>query len=123
MIAEDEELEAILDEEADEMLGDLDAKERTLHEALRQVLEERGGGWMHAQELAKVIYVRDLYTRKDRGTIPPGQIRARAANYPDLFEGATDDSNRVRLRVRGEDSGRVGEIRPGGAARPTLPLT
>jgi hypothetical protein len=78
--------------------GDRDRPERrTLHRAMRQVLEERGGDWLSAHELARVIYERELYQRKDRGVIHPAQIRARAARYEDLFEGTTDGTNRVRL--------------------------
>ena len=71
----------------------------TLHGAMRQVLEERGGGWMTVHELAREIYDRGLYRRKDQGVIPPGQVRARAARYQYLFEGTVDGSNRVRLRA------------------------
>lgn len=71
----------------------------TLHEAMRQVLEEHGGDWMTVHELAREIYDRELYRRKDRGAIPPGQVRARAAKYQDLFEGTVDGSNRIRLRT------------------------
>mgnify|MGYP001555528030 CR=1 FL=1 len=84
--------------------GDPDRPLRqTLHGAMRQVLEENGGGWVAAHELARLIYGRELYSRKDRGVIPPGQVRARAAKYPDLFEGTTDGTNRIRLRA--EDKG------------------
>ena len=48
-------------------------------------------------ELAREIYERELYRRKDRGVIPAGQVRARAANYPELFEGSNDGTNSVRL--------------------------
>lgn len=71
MAAKDEELEAILDEEADEMLDEMDTEEQTLHEAMQQVLEEGGGSWMPVRELARIIYERNLYRRKDRGVIPP----------------------------------------------------
>lgn len=75
----------------------------TLHGAMRQVLEEHGGDWMSVHELAREIYDRALYRRKDRGVIPPGQIRARATKYRDLFEGTVDGSNRIRLRVMGQE--------------------
>lgn len=71
----------------------------TLHKAMRQVLEEHNGDWMTVHELAQEIYGRELYQRKDRGVIPPGQVRARAARYQDLFEGTVDGSNRIRLRT------------------------
>lgn len=80
--------------------GDPDRPLRlTLHGAMRQVLEERDGDWMTVHELAQEIYDRELYRRKDRGVIPPGQVRARAARYGDLFEGTVDDANRIRLRA------------------------
>jgi hypothetical protein len=53
---------------------------RTLHEAMRLVLDENGGSWMLVHELAKAIYERELCCRKDQGVIPPGQIRVRAAS-------------------------------------------
>lgn len=79
--------------------GDRDRPLRpTLHGAIQEVLTEHGDDWMPAHEIARVVYDRDLYQRKDRGVILPGQIRARASKYPDLFEGTTDGSNQVRLR-------------------------
>ena len=84
--------------------GDKDRPMRpTLHWAMQQVLEERGGGWMPAHELARTIYERGLYNRRDRGVIPPGQIRARAAKYEALFEGTSDGTNRIRLRDEGSE--------------------
>ena len=71
----------------------------TLHKAMQQVLEERNGDWMAVHDLAREIYDRELYRRKDRGVISPGQVRARAAKYQDLFEGTVDGSNRIRLRA------------------------
>jgi hypothetical protein len=80
--------------------GDPDRPLRlTLHGAMRQVLEEHDGDWIGVHELARQIYERELYKRKDRGIIPPGQVRARAAKYQDLFEGTVDGSNRIRLRT------------------------
>jgi hypothetical protein len=80
--------------------GDQDRPQRaTLHRAMKQVLEEQGGGWMRAHEIARAIYERELYQRRDRGVIEPGQVRARAAKYPNLFEGSRDGTNRVRLRA------------------------
>jgi hypothetical protein len=79
--------------------GDRDRPRRlTLHSAMQQVLEEQGGDWMSAHELARIIHARGLYSRRDRDVIQPGQVRARAAKYPDLFEGTKDGTNRVRLR-------------------------
>jgi hypothetical protein len=80
--------------------GDLDRPARTrLHDAMRQVLSEHGNEWTRVHDLAREIYDRELYRRKDRGVIPPGQIRARASKYPELFEGSTDGTNRIRLRA------------------------
>ena len=87
--------------------GDLDRPSRpTLHGAMTAVLAEHRGDWMSVHELARAIYEGELYQRKDRGVIPPGQIRARAAKYPDLFEGSTDGSNRVRLHQEDVGSAR-----------------
>lgn len=83
--------------------GDPDRPSRpTLHGAMWEVLKENGGDWMPAHELAQLVYERELYRRKDRGVIPPGQVRARAAKYPALFEGTTDGTNRIRLRTQGK---------------------
>ncbi len=80
--------------------GDRDLPTRvTLHSAMQQVLEEQGGSWMPAHKLAHEIQERGLYKRRDRNVIQPGQIRARAAKYPDLFEGTRDGTNRIRLRT------------------------
>lgn len=85
---------------ADIVAGDVDRPPRpTLHGAMQKVLSETGGDWMSAHELARVIFERELYRRRDLGVIHPGQIRARAAKLPDLFEGSRDGSNRVRLRA------------------------
>jgi hypothetical protein len=85
--------------------GDKDRLIRpTLHWTMQQVLEEQGGEWMSVHELARTIYERGLYRRKDRGVIPPGQVRARAAKYPELFEGTRDGTNRIRLRASPRDS-------------------
>lgn len=66
------------------------------------MLEEHDGDWIPVHEIARQIYERELYKRKDRGVLPPGQVRARAARYQDLFEGSADGSNRIRLRVINE---------------------
>ncbi len=85
--------------------GDRDRPMRpTLHGAMEQVLAEGGHEWMPARELARAIYERGLYQRKDAGVISPGQIRARASKYSELFEGTADGSNRVRLRPRAPTS-------------------
>lgn len=70
----------------------------TLHGAIQQVLAQADGGWMPVHAVAREVYERELYHRRDRGVIHPGQIRARAAKRPDLFEGSLDGSNRIRLR-------------------------
>lgn len=84
---------------AEIVAGDPDGSKRpTLHVAMQTVLRGAGGDWMAVHEIARQVYDCELYRRKDRGIIPPGQIRARAAKYPDLFEGSQDGSNRIRLR-------------------------
>jgi hypothetical protein len=70
----------------------------TLHEAMKLVLSESGAGWMSAHALGRAISARGLYARGDGDIVRSGQIRARAAKYPHLFEGSRDGSNQVRLR-------------------------
>jgi hypothetical protein len=71
----------------------------TLHGAMERVLRDANGDWMPVHAIAREVYERELYHRKDRGVIHPAQVRARAARYPHLFEGSTDGTNRVRLRA------------------------
>jgi hypothetical protein len=79
--------------------GEQDRADRvTLHGAMHQVLSESDGDWLRAHDIARAVFVRKLYRRRDGGVIHPSQIRARAARYPELFEGSHDGSNRVRLR-------------------------
>jgi hypothetical protein len=70
----------------------------TLHEAMIIVLKDFGTDWVPVHEVARRITERRLYNRKDRHPLPPSQVRARAGKYPDLFEGTTDGTNRIRLR-------------------------
>lgn len=72
-------------------------KSRTLHEAIQLVLADEGGDWMPVHEIARAVYERELYRRRDRGVIHPAQIRARIAHHPELFEGSSDGSNTARL--------------------------
>lgn len=58
----------------------------TLHEAIRQVLRERGNEWTTARELADAINSRRLYRKRDSTDVEVNQIHARCNNYPDLFE-------------------------------------
>ena len=57
-----------------------------LHQAMVQVLEEAGGGWMDRDEVARRIADQDLYRRKDGSPAPSDQMRLRAHKRPDLFE-------------------------------------
>jgi hypothetical protein len=80
--------------------GEKDRADRvTLHGAMRQVLSESDGDWLPVHEIARAVFVRKLYRRRDGGVVRPSQIRARAARYPEVFEGSHDGSNRVRLRL------------------------
>jgi len=58
----------------------------TLHEAMIEVLRERGG-WMDRDALAREIGDRDLYRQRTGGPPPSDQLRLRARKYPHLFEG------------------------------------
>jgi hypothetical protein len=70
----------------------------TLHDAMAVVLKGYGLDWVPVHEVARLITERGLYNRKDRRPLPPGQVRARASKYPELFEGTADGTNRIRLR-------------------------
>jgi hypothetical protein len=80
-----------------EIIASSGERRPTLHEAMQRVLNEAEEDWLPVAEVARSVYERELYRRRDRAVIPPGQIRARAAKYPGLFEGSTDGSNRIRL--------------------------
>jgi hypothetical protein len=73
-------------------------KRPTLHEEMMIVLKDYGADWVPVHEVARQITGRGHYRRKDRSPVPPSQVRARAAKYPELFEGTTDGTNRIRLR-------------------------
>ncbi len=60
--------------------------DHTLHEAMRIVLQEQEKKQMYAADLADEIFNRGLYTKKNGEKARYNQIRARANNYPDLFE-------------------------------------
>jgi hypothetical protein len=73
-------------------------KRPTLHEEMMIVLKHYGADWVPVHEVARQITGRGHYRRKDHSPVPPSQVRARAAKYPELFEGTTDGTNRIRLR-------------------------
>lgn len=83
---------------ADLAAGESGARGLTLHAAIEQILREAGGGWMPVHEVARQIFERKLYTRRDNGVLRGAQVRARAAKLPDIFEGSQDGSNQIRLR-------------------------
>ena len=60
--------------------------EHTLHEAMRIVLQEQKNRQMYAADLADEIFNRGLYYKKNGEKARYNQIRARANNYPNLFE-------------------------------------
>jgi hypothetical protein len=68
-----------------------------LHEAMMIVLKDFGTDWVPVHEVARLVTERRLYGRKDGHPLPPAQVRARAAKHPQLFEGTTDGTNRIRL--------------------------
>jgi hypothetical protein len=70
--------------------------DRTLHEAIRLVLEANGNRWMTVRELADEVNGQDLYRKRDGSKVEANQIHARAKNYASMFE---KDGPRVRLRA------------------------
>jgi hypothetical protein len=68
-----------------------------LHEAMMIVLKDFGTDWVPVHEVARLVTARRLYGRKDGHPLPPAQVRARAAKHPELFDGTTDGTNRIRL--------------------------
>jgi hypothetical protein len=71
------------------------ARPLTLHEALAQILRERGNAWMTARELADEVNARALYRKRDGSPVEANQVHARTKNYADLFE---KDGSQIRLR-------------------------
>jgi hypothetical protein len=65
----------------------------TLHEAMRDVLSERGPS--PARAIANEINRRRLYVRGDGRSLDYQQVLARARRYPKLFEVTSDG---VRLK-------------------------
>jgi hypothetical protein len=76
--------------------ADNSEKERTLHQALAQILRENGNRWMTVRELADEVNARHLYRKRDGSAVEANQVHARTKNYADLFE---KDRGRIRLRV------------------------
>ena len=95
-----QELEALL-ARARLILGDVASpspeavrKRLTLHEAMEQVLRDRGNSWTTVHDLAADVNARRLYEKRDGSPVDPSQIHARANKYPTWFE---KDGSRVRL--------------------------
>lgn len=57
----------------------------TLHEAIMRVLSDRKIA-MRQAEIAEVLNINKLYTKKDGSPIKSSQIGARVKNYPHLFQ-------------------------------------
>jgi hypothetical protein len=68
----------------------------TLHEAMRIVLQESPGRTATFTSVAYAIAKRGLYSQKEGGNAPAGQIRLRARKYPHLFDIIPPD--KVRLK-------------------------
>jgi len=66
-----------------------------LHEAMQIVLEDQQDKTMHAADLAEEIYRRNLYLKKNGTKAEATQIRARSANYRELF--TVLPKNRIKL--------------------------
>jgi hypothetical protein len=74
--------------EAEAMIG-VDSPEsgaRTLHDALRLLLEEGDNMGMTAHQLAAAVNDRGLYRKRDGSKVDVNQIQARVHNYAALFE-------------------------------------
>src|SRR4051794_29888144 len=67
----------------------------TLHEAIAQLLRERGNEWTSAREIADEVNRRALYYKRDGSPVELNQIHARTKNYTHLFE---KQGSKVRLR-------------------------
>ena len=68
---------------------------RTLHEAITQVLADRGEP-MRTAEISDVVNRRRLYQRKDGGPVQTAQVAARVNNYGRLFRKLGD--GRIALK-------------------------
>jgi hypothetical protein len=71
----------------------------TLHEALVQVLSERGSQGLTARELADAVNRRRLYRKRDGSSVEVNQVQARVNNYGSLF---TKEGTLIRLREESE---------------------
>lgn len=69
----------------------------TLHEAMAQVLRDRGNQPMPSGKLAGAVNDSGLYARADGKPVHSGQIAARRAKYPHLFELTADGIRLVDL--------------------------
>ena len=70
--------------------------ERTLHEAIAEVLRARGNRWTPASTITAEIARLDLFRRPSDGDHPPAsQISARVRSYPRLFQ-VSDEGIRLR---------------------------
>lgn len=59
---------------------------RTLHEAMRMVLEDCPNRTATTEQITKEVIGRKLYFQKNGGDVFPDQIFLRARKYPQLFE-------------------------------------
>ena len=76
---------------------DQTAKRLTLHEAIAQVLADRGEP-MRTAEIRDAVNRRRLYRRKDGGSVGTAQVAARVNNYARLFWKLSD--GRIELKDR-----------------------
>ena len=67
----------------------------TLQKAMEVVLKENESKILHVSVIADIIYENKLYLMKDGRKAKYTQIRARASNYPDIFEALP--GNHIRL--------------------------
>ena len=73
------------------------AERLTLHEAIAQVLADRGEP-MRTTEIRDAVNRRRLYQRKDGGPVGTARVAARVNNYPRLFRKLSD--GRIELKDR-----------------------
>lgn len=73
--------------------------ESHLHDEIAHVLAEHslrtGEDWLSLSEIAELVSRRGRYRRPDGAPVRPGQISARAANHPELFQ-----KSRSQLRLK-----------------------
>jgi chorismate mutase len=89
-----EELEELIARAKAALGSESPARQMTLHEAMKTILEERDDRSMSVRDLAAEVTQRGLYRKRDGSPVEVNQVHARAKNYDKLFE---KDGSRVTL--------------------------